>query len=106
MARRRMMEEVPKATVVVTNPTLLAIAIRYEPLEMDSPVIVAKGKLFIAEKIKEIAFRENIPVVEDKLLARTMFDKVEVGDEIPVEFYNAVAEILAYVYKLRNKTAA
>ncbi|MGD9202104.1 MAG: flagellar biosynthesis protein FlhB [Chitinispirillia bacterium] len=106
MARRRMMEEVPKATVVVTNPTTLAIAIRYEPSEMETPVVIAKGKLLIAEKIKEIALKENIPVVEDKPLARAMFDQVEPGDKIPMEFYNAVAEILAYVYRLKNKTAA
>lgn len=106
MARRRMMEEVPKATVVVTNPTTLAIAIRYESLEMSSPVVVAKGKRVIAEKIKEIAKKANVPIVEDKPLARAMYDQVEPGDEIPVAFYNAVAEILAYVYRLKNKKAA
>lgn len=106
MARRRMMEEIPKATVVVTNPTSLAIAIRYEPVEMETPVVVAKGRLFIAERIKEIAIKEDIPVVEDKLLARAMYDQVEPGDEIPLEFFNAVAEILAYVYRLKNKVAA
>ena len=106
MARRRMMEEVPKATVVVTNPTTLAIAIRYESSEMETPRVIAKGKYHIAEKIKEIAKKENIPVVEDKPLARAMFDQVEPGDEIPIEFFNAVAEILSYVYKLKNKAAA
>jgi flagellar biosynthetic protein FlhB len=106
MARRRMMEEVPKATVVVTNPTHLAIAIRYEPEEMETPVVLAKGKQYVAERIKEIALKENIPVVEDKPLARAMYDMIEPGDEIPVQFFNAVAEILAYVYKLKNKVAA
>ncbi len=106
MARRRMMEEVPKATVVVTNPTHLAIAIRYEPAEMETPLVIAKGKMVIAEKIKEKAKDAGIPVVEDKPLARAMFDQVEPGDEIPYEFFNAVAEILAYVYKLKGKEAA
>lgn len=106
MARRRMMEEVPKATVVVTNPTTLAIAIRYEQVEMEAPVVLAKGKHLIAERIKQVAIEKEIPVVEDKILARAMFDQVEPGDEIPLEFYNAVAEILAYVYKLKNKVAA
>jgi flagellar biosynthetic protein FlhB len=106
MARRRMMEEVPKATVVVTNPTTLALAIRYESATMRAPIIVAKGRQLVAERIKQIAREKNIPVVEDKLLARAMYDLVEPGDEVPVEFYNAVAEILAYVYKLQNKVAA
>ena len=106
MARRRMMEEVPKATVVVTNPTTLAIAIRYEQTEMDAPVVLAKGKHLVAERIKQVAEENEIPVVEDKILARAMYDQVEPGDEIPMEFYNAVAEILAYVYKLKNKVAA
>jgi len=106
MARRRMMENVPKATVVVTNPTHLAIALRYNPSENDAPVVVAKGKLIIAQRIKQIALENNIPVVEDKPLARAMFDKVEIGFPIPVEFFTAVAEIIAYVYRLKNRTAA
>lgn len=106
MSRRRMMEEVPKATVVVTNPTTLAIAIRYEQIEMEAPVVLAKGKHLIAERIKQIATEKDIPVVEDKILTRAMYDQVVVGEEIPMEFYNAVAEILAYVYKLKNKVAA
>jgi len=106
MARRRMMEEVPKATVVVTNPTYIAIAIQYQPQEMETPVVVAKGKRVIAQKIKDIAKENNIPVVEDKPLARAMYDKVEPGWEIPVEFFTAIAEILAYVYRLKNKAAA
>ena len=106
MARRRMMEEVPKATVVVTNPTHLAIALRYEPSEGDAPIVVAKGKLVIAQRIKELAYENNIPVIEDKPLARAMFDKVEIGFPIPLEFFTAVAEILAYVFKLKNKQTA
>lgn len=100
------MQEVPQATVVVTNPTYIAIAIRYEAGEMDAPVIPAKGKRHIAERIKEIARENKVPVIEDKPLARAMYDKVDIGDSVPVEFFSAVAEILAYVYKLKNHYAA
>lgn len=106
MARRRMMEQVPKATVVVTNPTHIAIAIRYEPSENDTPVVVAKGKRLIAAKIKQTAIDNNIPIVEDKPLARAMYDKVAEGSPIPIEFFTAIAEILAYVLKLKNRSAA
>ncbi len=106
MARRRMMEQVPKATVVVTNPTHLAIALRYAPEENDAPVVVAKGKDLIAQRIKKLAKENNVPIVEDKPLARSMYDKVEVGFPIPVEFFTAVAEVMAYVYRLKNRNAA
>lgn len=106
MARRRMMEQIPKATVVVTNPTHIAIAIRYEPTENETPVVIAKGKRIIAERIKQLAKDAGIPIIEDKPLARSMYDRVVVGDPIPVEFFNAVAEILAYVYRLKNRRAA
>ncbi len=106
MARRRMMEQVPKATVVVTNPTFIAIALRYEPDKHDAPVVVAKGKRLIAERIRELAVRNSVPIVENKPLARAMYDKVEVGSQIPVEFFTAVAEIMAYVYRLKNRSAA
>lgn len=106
MARRRMMQEVPKATVVVTNPTHLAIAIRYDPDEMDTPRVIAKGRSLVAQRIKELAKENDIPVIEDKPLARAMYPKVEVGFDLPVEFFTAVAEILAYVYRLKNKVAA
>lgn len=106
MARRRMMREVPKATVVVTNPTYIAIAIQYEPGRMETPKVLAKGKRLIAEKIRTLATQHGIPIVEDKPLARAMYDKVQPGDDIPYEFFTAVAEILAYVYKLKGKAAA
>lgn len=106
MARRRMMDDVPKATVVVTNPTHLAIALRYDSAEMETPVVVAKGRELVAAKIREIAKKNDIPIVEDKPLARAMYDKIEPGDAIPLEFFNAIAEILAYVYKLKNNHAA
>jgi flagellar biosynthetic protein FlhB len=106
MARRRMMQEVPRATVVVTNPTHIAIALRYEASENDAPVVLAKGKQLIAQRIKSIALENHIPVVEDKPLARAMYDKIEIGSPIPMEFFTAIAEILAYVYKLKNRSAA
>ena len=106
MARRRMMQEVPKATVVVTNPTYIAIAIRYEPEAMQTPKVMAKGKRLMAGQIKKKAMELGIPIVEDKPLARAMYDKVEPGDDIPVEFFAAVAEVLAYVYRLKKKEAA
>ncbi|MFH1490165.1 MAG: flagellar biosynthesis protein FlhB [Pseudomonadota bacterium] len=103
MARRRMMEEVPKADVVITNPVHLAIAIRYEPGKMTAPVIVAKGAERIAQRIKALAKENNVPIVEDRPLARNLY-KMELGGEIPSQFYQAIAEILAYVYGLKRKT--
>jgi flagellar biosynthetic protein FlhB len=102
MSQRRMMNDVPQATVVVTNPTHLSIAIQYEE-NMSSPLVVAKGTDNVAMKIREIAQENDIPLYEDIPLARAMYDIVEPGDEIPVEFYNAVAEVLAFVYKLQGK---
>jgi flagellar biosynthetic protein FlhB len=101
MARRRMMEAVPQATVVITNPTHLAIAIQYED-GMQAPKVVAKGAGFIAQKIKALAAENNVPLVENKPLARTMFKTTDIGDFIPAELYRAVAEILAYVYRLKG----
>lgn len=101
MARKRMMQEVPKAAVVITNPTHLAVALRYEKGEMAAPRIVAKGAGHIAEKIKEVAAGHRIPLVEDKPLARALF-KLKTGSYIPEELYRAVARILAYIYKLKG----
>jgi flagellar biosynthetic protein FlhB len=106
MARRRMMQEVPKATVVVTNPTYIAIAILYEPDSMQTPRVVAKGKRVMAEQIKKIAAQAGIPIIEDKPLARAMYDKVDIGDDVPLEFFAAVAEVLAYVFRLKKRSAA
>lgn len=104
LSRSRMMSDVPDATVVVTNPTFIAIAIKYEPKEKhDAPKVVAKGKRKIAEKIKQIAKENNIPIIEDKPLARGLYGVVEIGMEIPFVFYQAVAEVLAKVYSLRKK---
>lgn len=101
MAMRRMMEAVPDATVVITNPTHLAIAIKFERT-MPAPTVVAKGAGNIAERIKQIATEHDIPVIEQKPLARTLFKTVEIGQYIPVDLYHAVAEILAYVYRLKG----
>ncbi len=101
LARRRMMEAVPEATVVITNPTHLAIALKYEE-GMHAPTVVAKGAGLIAQKIKSIAVENDIPLVENKPLARTIFKSTEIGDFIPAELYRAVAEILAYVFRLKG----
>lgn len=101
MARKRMMQEVPKADVVITNPTHIAVALRYDAKEMEAPKVVAKGANLVAEKIKEIAIKHRVPLYEDKPLARALF-KLEVGQEIPETLYKAVASILANIYKLRK----
>lgn len=103
MARKRMMQEVPKADVVVTNPTHIAVALKYDREKASAPLLVAKGAGQIAERIKEIAGRHGVPVVENKTVARSIFKHVEIGKEIPVSLYKAVAEILAYVYRLKGK---
>lgn len=100
---RRMMQEVPKADVVITNPTHLAIAIKYEAKQMAAPQVLAKGEGYIAAKIKEIATEHQITLVENKPLARTIYQTVEIGEFIPPNLYQAVAEVLAFVYKLRQK---
>ncbi|MBI5328541.1 MAG: flagellar biosynthesis protein FlhB [Deltaproteobacteria bacterium] len=103
MARTRMMQEVPKATIVITNPTHLAVALKYEQGRMRAPNVVAKGSGFIAEKIKEIARKHSVPVIENKPLAQVLWKSVEIGKEIPSSLYRAVAEVLAYIYRLKAK---
>ena len=105
LAMSRMMAGIESSTVVVTNPTHLAIAIRYDTDLDKVPVIVAKGQDYLANKIKERAREFKIPIMENKELARTMYYEVEVGQEVPIELYKAVAEILALVYQMeaRNK---
>ena len=103
IASRRMMESIPDATVVVTNPTHLAIAIKYQDGEMSAPKVVAKGADLIALKIKEKAKENNIPIMENKPLARLLYEKVDLDQEIPQDMYQAVAEILAMVYNLNDK---
>ncbi|KZL94150.1 fused FliR family export protein/FlhB family type III secretion system protein [Clostridium magnum] len=102
MAMRRMMQEVPKATVVVTNPTHISVALRYEEGQ-NAPMVVAKGADSVALKIKELAKENDVPIIENKPLARLMYKELEIDQEVPVEMYQAVAEILALVYKLKKK---
>ncbi|MEW6412656.1 MAG: flagellar biosynthesis protein FlhB [Candidatus Zixiibacteriota bacterium] len=103
MARSRMMAAVPTASVVVTNPTHIAVALKYDPSEMNAPQVIAKGERLIAQRIKEIAIEHGIPVVEDKPLARALFKMCDVGQLIPANLYKAVAELLAYVYRMKEK---
>lgn len=102
MAMQRMMQEVPKASVVVTNPTHFAIALRYEK-EMAAPVVIAKGQDFLAQRIKELAKEHGVIIVENKPLARSLYSATEVGSPVPPELYQAVAEVLAHVYRLKKR---
>ncbi len=103
MMRRRMMSDVPKATVVITNPTHYAVALRYEPQGAAAPVVVAKGLDLIALRIRSIAEEHGIAIVENPPLARTLYRSAEIGTEIPEDLYRTVAEILAYIYSLRGQ---
>jgi flagellar biosynthesis protein FlhB len=103
MAMRRMMQEVPEADVVITNPTHFAIALKYDENKSDAPYVVAKGVDYLAQKIKFIAGENDIIMVENRPLARALYDSAEIGDTIPEEFFKAVAEILAYVYRMKNQ---
>ncbi len=100
---RRMLRDVPKADVVITNPTHIAVALRYNPAEAPAPVVVAKGADFLAEKIKAIALEHRVPVRENVPLARALYKAVEVGDMIPEELYKAVASILAAIWRLKGR---
>ena len=103
MSQGRQMGAVPNADVVVTNPTHLAIALEYKPDQMNAPRVLAKGKRLVAQQIRELAERHNIPIVENPPLAQALFPIVEPDMEVPPQFYKAVAEILAFVYNLRKK---
>lgn len=103
IATRRMMQEVPKADVIITNPTHLAIALRYDSLTMSAPTVIAKGEGFIAEKIKEIGIINQITLVENKPLAQALYKTTEIGEIVPAKLYQAVAEVLAFVYRLKRK---
>ncbi|MHB8765469.1 MAG: flagellar biosynthesis protein FlhB [Deferrisomatales bacterium] len=106
MARRRMMAEVPRADVVVTNPTHLAVALRYDPAEMDAPRLVAKGADRVAERIIELAQEHGVPRYQAVPVARALFAQVEIGEAIPADLFQVVAEILAHVYRLRQEPPA
>jgi len=102
-SRRRMMANLPKADVVITNPTHYAVAIRYEPSEADAPIVLAKGEGFLAQRIKDVAKENSIEIVENKPLARMLYHNVDIGQAVPPELYQAVAEVLAFVYHLQGK---
>ena len=102
-ARRQMMREVAKATAVVVNPTHFAVALKYDPDGMAAPIVVAKGKNFLALRIRKLALDNQVPLVENPPLAQALYKSVGVGQEIPPQLYKAVAEILAYIFKLMHK---
>jgi flagellar biosynthetic protein FlhB len=105
-ARRRMMQAVPRATVVVTNPTHFAVALEWDEVQMDAPVVVAKGADLLAKRIRDIAKEHGVPIMENPPLARTLYERVELDHPIPPNLYAAVAQIIAFVYKLKRKTIA
>lgn len=100
----RMMAAVPKADVVVTNPTHYAVALKYDPVTMGAPMVVAKGERLVAQRIKEVARSSGVPVLEEPPLARALFAAVPVGQYVPANLFHAVAEVLAWVYALRSRT--
>jgi flagellar biosynthetic protein FlhB len=102
-ARRRMMAEVPKATVVVTNPTHFAVALRYVQGETEAPIVVAKGADLVAARIRELAQENEVPIVENPPLARALYATVDLDQPVPSEHYRAVAEIIGYVMKLKQR---
>jgi flagellar biosynthetic protein FlhB len=106
LAMQRISQAVPKADVIVTNPTHFSIALQYDPKTMKSPKVVAKGADFMAMRIRQIAAIHGIPLVERKPLAQALYKSVEVGQEVPSQFYAAVAEVLAYVYRLSGRKTA
>ena len=101
-SRRRMMQDVPKADVIITNPTHLAVALKYDANESKAPIVLAKGEDYLALKIREVAKENHVEIVENKPLARMLYANVDIGQEIPPELYQAVAEVLAMVYNMRN----
>ncbi len=103
LSRQRQMDAVPLADVVVTNPTHLAVALKYDSGEMNAPKVIAKGERLLAQRLKDIARKHDIPVIEDPPLARALFKMCRVGDFVPENLYRAVAELLAYVYRLKKK---
>lgn len=103
LARKRMMQQVPNATAVIVNPTHYAVALRYEPEWMAAPVVVAKGKNYLALRIRQIALENQVPLVENPPLARGLYAAADVGQEIPPHLYKAVAEILAYIFRVMHK---
>lgn len=103
MAQKRMMSNVPNADVIITNPTHYAVALSYDNVKNKAPLVIAKGIDFIALRIKEVARENNIPIIENPALARSLYEQIELDREIPNEFYKAMAEIFSYVYELKRK---
>lgn len=103
VSRRRMMQALPQADVVITNPTHYAVAVKYDPQVADAPIVIAKGEDYLAARIKEVAREHKIEIVENKPLARMLYANVDVGQMVPPELYQAVAEVLAFVYHLQGK---
>lgn len=103
VSQRRMMQALPEADVVITNPTHYAVAIQYDPEKSPAPLVIAKGEDFLAKKIKEVAKENNVEIVENKPLARMLYANVGIGEQVPPELYQAVAEVLAFVYHLKGK---
>ena len=106
LVRKRMMSAVPDADVVLTNPTEFAVALKYDPETMSAPIVVAKGRRLIAQKIKEIAREAGVPVIENKYLARMLYRLAPIGGEVPVELYRAVAEVMSFVYRQKGRMPA
>jgi flagellar biosynthetic protein FlhB len=102
-ARKRMMASVPRATVVVTNPTHFAVALEWDEITMDAPVLTAKGADLMARRIRELAREHNVPIMENAPLARALYDKVELDSPVPPNLYSAVAQVIAFIYKLRGQ---
>ena len=102
LARRNMMKDISKATAVIVNPTHYAVAIRYEMDSMAAPMVLAKGRNYLARRIREIAMDHQVPIIENQPLAQALYKSAEVGQEIPAHLYRAVAEVLAYIFKLMN----
>lgn len=105
-ARKRMMSAIPRATVVVTNPTHFAVALEWDEITMDAPILTAKGADLMARRIREMAREHNIPIMENPPLARALYDKVELDSPVPPNLYAAVAQVIAFIYKLKNRTIA
>jgi flagellar biosynthesis protein FlhB len=101
-ARRRMMSSVPRATVVVTNPTHFAVALEWDEITMDAPILTCKGADLMARRIRELAREHNVPIMENPPLARALYDKVELDSPVPPNLYAAVAQVIAFIYKLKS----
>ncbi|THF81251.1 flagellar biosynthesis protein FlhB [Cohnella fermenti] len=106
MAIMRMMQEVPNADVIITNPTHFAVALQYDQTKMDAPKVIAKGQDYLALRIREIAKKHDVTIMENKPLARALYERAEVGQAIPPDLFQAVAEVLAYIYRLKGRRKA